>query len=112
MSLPAEAQFGIPQRRRDTGPKPKNVHGLVQDLRGKPLQGARVFIRDMKTNVVRTIDTDQDGIYKVFSLSPTVDYEVHAEFKGMSSDKKIVSSFLDREDNVVNFQLAVAVIDT
>lgn len=109
--MPVGAQFGTP-RRRDTGPKPKNVHGVVQDLRGKVLAGARVFIRDMKTNVVRTLETDAEGIYRVYSLAPTADYEIHAEFKGKASDKKVVSSFLNREDNVVNFQLDVAVIES
>jgi pimeloyl-ACP methyl ester carboxylesterase len=74
--------------------------------------GARVFIRDTKTNVVRTIETDAEGLYRVYALSPTVDYEVHAEFKGKASDKKVISSFLNREDNVVNFQLDVAVIES
>jgi pimeloyl-ACP methyl ester carboxylesterase len=67
--------------------------------------GARVFIRDMKTNVVRTIETDRNGEYKVFGLTPTVDYEIYADFKGKAADKKVVSSFLNREDNVLNFQL-------
>ncbi len=111
IAVPAEAQFGIPGRRPPAGPKPKNVSGIVQDLRGKPLAGARVFIRDTKTNVVRTMDTDAQGLYRVYALSPTVDYEVHAEFKGKVSDKKVVSSFLNREDNVINFQLDVAVIE-
>src|SRR6266704_2990887 len=91
--------------------KPKNIHGVVQDLRGKPLAGARVFVRDMKTKVVRTLETDQAGEYKVYALTPTVDYEIYAEFKGKASEKKFVSSFLNREDNVLNFQLDVAVID-
>jgi pimeloyl-ACP methyl ester carboxylesterase len=112
IAAPLDAQFGLPSRRRDEGPKPKNVHGLVQDLRGKPLAGARVFIRDTKTNTSRTVETDADGIYKVFALAPTSDYEVHAEFKGKSSDKKFVSSFLNREDNVLNFQLDVAAVET
>jgi pimeloyl-ACP methyl ester carboxylesterase len=112
IALPAEAQFGIPRPRRDEGPKPKNVHGLVQDLRGKPVAGARVFIRDTKTNTSRTVETDMDGIYRVFALAPTSDYEIHAEFKGKVSDKKVVSSFLNREDNVVNFQLDVAVVES
>src|SRR5947207_9071022 len=107
----AESQL-FPKTRRDTGPKPKNIHGVVQDLRGKPLSGARVFVKDMKTNVVRTLEADQDGQYKVFALAPTADYEVHAEFKGKSSEKKLISSFLNREDNVLNFQLDVAVIDS
>jgi pimeloyl-ACP methyl ester carboxylesterase len=109
MSLPLEAQL-FPRGRKDTGPKPKNIHGAVQDARGKSLVGARVFIRNMKTNVMRTLTTDQDGLYKVYALPPMADYEVYAEFKGKASEKKIVSSFLNREDNVLNFQLDVAVI--
>jgi dienelactone hydrolase len=111
ISLPAQAQL-FPKTRRDTGPKPKNIHGIVQDLRGKPLTGARVFIKDMKTKIVRTLETDQNGEYKVYALTPTVDYELYAEFKGKESEKKFVSSFLNREDNVLNFQLDVAVIES
>jgi pimeloyl-ACP methyl ester carboxylesterase len=110
LCVSAEAQI-FPKPRKDTGPKPKNIHGVVLDARSKPLSGARVFLKDMKTNVVRTLETDQNGEYKVFALTPTVDYELHAEFKGKSSEKKFVSSFLNREDNVLNFQLDLAVID-
>src|SRR5438093_4041921 len=110
LSLTAEAQL-FPKGRPNTGPKPKNIHGVVQDLRGKPLAGARVFVKDMKTKVVRTLETDQAGEYKVYALTPTVDYEIYAEFKGKASEKKFVSSFLNRKDNVLNFQLDVAVID-
>jgi pimeloyl-ACP methyl ester carboxylesterase len=107
----AEAQL-LPKTRRDAGPKPKNIHGIVQDLRGKPLIGARVFLKNLKTNVSRTLETDQNGEYKVFGLPPDVDYELYADFKGKPSDKKVVSSFLNREDNVLNFQLDVAAIDS
>ena len=110
-SLTAEAQL-FPKGRPNTGPKPKNIHGVVQDLRGKPLAGVRVFVKDMKTKVVRTLETDQAGEYKVYALTPTVDYEIYAEFKGKASEKKFVSSFLNREDNVLNFQLDVTVIET
>src|SRR2546428_13660143 len=108
--LTADAQL-FPKARPDNVIKPKNIHGVVQDLRGTPLPGARVFLRDMKTKVVRTIETDQNGEYKVFALPPHVDYELYADFKGKSSEKKFVSSFLNREDNVLNFQLDVAVIE-
>jgi pimeloyl-ACP methyl ester carboxylesterase len=95
-------------KKRDTGPKPKNIHGIVQDLQNKPVVGARVFLKNMQTSVVRTLDTDQNGEYKVFGLNAMVDYELYAEFKGKSSEKKFVSSYLNREDNVLNFQLDVA----
>lgn len=101
----------FPRPPSDPGFKPKNIHGIVQDARGKRLAGARVFMKDMKTNVVRTLETDQSGEYSVFSLTPTVDYEIYAEFKGKRSEKKFVSSYLNREDNVLNFQLDVSVTD-
>src|SRR5215475_1267583 len=110
LCVDAEAQL-FPKSRRDIGPKPKNIHGVVQDLRNRPLPGARVFLKDMKTNVVRALETDQNGEYKVFGLTPNVDYELYAEFKGKSSEKKFVSAFLNREDNVLNFQLDLAVIE-
>jgi pimeloyl-ACP methyl ester carboxylesterase len=106
-SASAGAQ-AFPKPPVNSAPKPKNIHGVVIDLRNMPLMGAHVFIRDMKTNVVRTIETDQKGEYKVYALTPTVDYELYADFKGKASDKKFVSSFLNREENVLNFQLDVA----
>jgi dienelactone hydrolase len=110
LCAPAEAQL-FPKNRRDTGPKPKNIHGVVQDARGKPLIGARVFLKNMKTNITRTLETDPNGEYKVFGLTPNVDYELYADFKGKASEKKFVSAFLNREDNVLNFQLDVSVIE-
>jgi pimeloyl-ACP methyl ester carboxylesterase len=101
----------FPRPRPDTGPKPKNVHGLVLDMRGQPLPGALVFIRDMKTKIIRTLETDSKGEYRVNALTPTVDYEVYASYKGKESEKKFVSSFLNREDNVLSFQLDVSVIE-
>jgi pimeloyl-ACP methyl ester carboxylesterase len=104
--LPVSAQ----RRRPDPGPQPKNIKGVVQDLRGTPLPGANVYVRDMKTNVTRTLTTNQQGLYEIYSLSPAVDYEVYASFRGMSSAKRFVSSFLNRPDNVLNFQLDMAAI--
>lgn len=112
LSLPASAQFTSAKRRPDPGPMPKNIHGLVTDQRGKPLPGARVFIKDLKTNVVRTLTTNASGMFQQFALTPTVDYEVYADFKGKSSEKRTVSSYLNRQDNVLNFQLDVAMIET
>jgi pimeloyl-ACP methyl ester carboxylesterase len=112
MCVPASAQFTSAKRRPDPGPMPKNVHGVVKDLRGNPLPGAKVFIKDLKTNVIRTLTVDANGAYQQFALPPTIDYEVYAEYKGKVSEKRVVSGFLNRQDNVLNFQLDVAVIET
>jgi pimeloyl-ACP methyl ester carboxylesterase len=110
MFLAGTTFVGAQSRRPDTGPSPKNIRGVVQDLRGTPLPGAHVYIRDMKTNITRTLTTDQQGLYSIFALTPTADYEVYAEFRGQTSEKKLVSSFLNRADNVINFQLDMAAI--
>src|SRR5437016_11152123 len=96
ISSPAHAQL-FPKARPDNVVKPKNIHGGVQDLRGTLLPGARVFLRDMKTKVLRTIETDQNGESKVFGLPPNADYKLYADFKGRWSEKKLVSPFLNRE---------------
>src|ERR1043165_4289846 len=112
VSMPAAAQFTSAKRRPHPRPMPKNIHGIVQDMRGKPISGARVFIRDKKTNVVQTRTTDDKGMYQIFALPPTVDYEVYAEYKKMTSEKRTISGFLNRQDNVLNFQFQVAVVDS
>jgi len=112
VAITAGAQFTSVKRRPDPGPMPKNIHGMVSDLRGKPLVSAKVFIRDLKSNVVRTQTTDSQGIYQIFALPPSIDYLVWAEFNGKSSDRRTVSGFLNRQDNVLNFQLDVAVVES
>lgn len=109
----AQAQItlrGLGGDKRKNEVKTKNIHGVVQDLRGKPITGARVLVRNVKDNTTRTITTDETGAYAVRGLSPDVDYEVRADFRGVISDKKAVSALLPREDNLVNFELDVAVI--
>ena len=111
-SVEAQVTFGggSTRRRPDSAPKAKNVRGIVQDLRGNPLPGARVFIKNLKTTVTRTLVVDDKGAFAVFALPPDVDYEVTADFKGQTTPRKLISSFLDREDNVINFQIDVTVI--
>jgi len=115
LALPLEAQVriggGATRRRADEGPKPKNVHGIVQDARGKPLVAARVFVRNTKTNTTRTVTTNDQGLYSINALPPEVDYEVSADYKGQGSEKRMLSALLNREDNVFNFQIDVAVIE-
>jgi pimeloyl-ACP methyl ester carboxylesterase len=46
-------------------------------------------------------------VYSGVGFPAGSNYEVVAEFRGISSDKKSVSSYLDRVDNVLNFQIKV-----
>ena len=78
--------------RKNTGPKPKTIHGMVEDSNGNPLEGAHVLVRDTKTNVTRTLTTTPDGVYSGTSFPAGSDYEVTAEYRGQISDKRTVSS--------------------
>jgi pimeloyl-ACP methyl ester carboxylesterase len=89
--------------------KTKTVYGVVQDQTGKPIVGARVLIRNVKDNISRTILTDQTGSYQLRGLAFDVDYEVRADFGGAISEVKNINALLNREDNLLNFQLNLAV---
>jgi len=98
----------IPRARPDSGPKPKTIRGTVQTPEGRAIEGAHVLVRDVKSDVTRTLTTNTEGIYNGAGFPSNADYEVIAEFHGQISEKKSISAFLDREDNVLNFQLKVA----
>lgn len=87
----------------------KNVRGLVTDSRGVPVADARVFIRNLATNVTRTHSTNPEGIYEVNGLSAANDYEIRATYDGSESETRLLSAFLARRDNVLNLELPVAV---
>jgi pimeloyl-ACP methyl ester carboxylesterase len=95
----------IPKAKADSGPKPKSIHGTVSDTNGTPIENAHILVRDTKSSVTRTLSTNAAGVYSGNSFPASGDYEVTAEFGGQTSEKKTVSSFLNREDNVLNFQL-------
>lgn len=110
----AQAQItirGLGRGRVDT-PKTKNIHGVVQDQAGKPIVGARVLILNTKDSTSRTVTTDANGAYEIRGLPPDVNYEVRADFKGAVSEKKTVSALLDREDNLISFQLGLVASNT
>src|SRR5262245_40055617 len=86
-------------------PPTKSVHGHVVDARKKSIAGAKVFIRNVNKKTTTVLVTDENGLYAIYGLDPKVDYEVHAEHGKLSSEKKSISWFLDRFDNVFNFEL-------
>jgi pimeloyl-ACP methyl ester carboxylesterase len=93
------------QARKKKEPPTKSIHGHVVDARKRSIVGAKVFIRNVNKKTTTTLITDENGLYAIYGLDPKVDYEVHAEHGKFVSETKSVSSFLDRFDNVFNFEL-------
>jgi len=71
----------------------KVVQGRVVGDGGKPQPGAIVYLKNDKTNDIKSFISTADGAYRFGQLSPEVDYEVWAEYEGKKSATKTVSSF-------------------
>jgi hypothetical protein len=83
----------------------RTVHGLVIDKAESPLGGSVVFLKNLRTNSVRSNYTDETGSYRFSGLDPNADYELHAEKDDMKSIARTVSSFDSRKDIVLNLKI-------
>ena len=83
----------------------RTVRGIVSDKAENPLANSIVFLKDLRTNAVRSSFAEADGSYKFSGLDPNVDYEVHAEHDDTMSATRTVSSFDSRRDIEVILKL-------
>jgi hypothetical protein len=83
----------------------RTVKGVVADKSEEPLQGSVVFLKNTRTNAVRSTFADSDGSYRFSGLDPNADYEVRAEFEGAKSPVKTVSSLDNRKEIIVNLKI-------
>jgi Carboxypeptidase regulatory-like domain len=83
----------------------RTVHGVVMDKSENPIATGVVFLKNTRTNAVKTYIADETGNYRFSGLDPNADYEIHAEKDGAKSPTKQVSSFDSRKDIVLNLKL-------
>lgn len=83
----------------------RTVRGVVMDKSDNPLSGSVVFLKNTRTNSVRSSYTDDTGSYRFSGLDPNVDYELHAEKDNEKSTTRTVSSFDSRKDIVLNLKV-------
>lgn len=81
------------------------VQGTVRDAAEKPVSGAVVQLKDKRTLQVRSFITQDDGGYHFSGLKVDNDYDLKADFKGMSSGWKTLSVFDSRKEPVLNLKL-------
>ena len=91
--------------KRDAVAAQRSLLGQVKDAGDAPLPKAVVYLKNTKTLAVRSFITDDSGNYRFHSLSPNVDYEVHAEFSGAKSDVKTLSAFDSRGEAYINLKV-------
>jgi hypothetical protein len=71
--------------------------GKVLDRHDNPLPDAVVYLSNTRTHAVKSYIVGVDGAYHFPELSPNIDYEVYAQYKGQKSETKTVSQFDDRK---------------
>jgi Carboxypeptidase regulatory-like domain len=81
--------------------------GKVLDKHANPLVDAVVYLSNTRTHTVTTYIVGPDGTYRFPELSPNVEFEVYAQYKGQKSDTKTLSQFDDRKQ--VNIVLRIDV---
>jgi Carboxypeptidase regulatory-like domain len=84
------------------------VEGRITDTDDKPVNGAVVQLKDMRTLQVRSFITQTNGEYHFSGLKIDNDYELKSDYNGMTSGWKTLSVFDTRKEPVINLKLAKA----
>jgi hypothetical protein len=98
---PLRAQ--APDAKRDA--QLRSVSGVVIDKSDSPIAASVVFLKNTRTNSVRSYISDNSGNYRFSGLDPNADYELHAEKDGAKSQTHTISSFDSRKEMVLNLKL-------
>ena len=101
----ATAQINHQNGPVNRGPIDRIAQGEVVDKAGTVLGGAVVYLKNSRTNAVKTYIADGEGHFRFGQLSQNTDYELWAESNGVRSKSKVISSF--NSENQFNFTLKV-----
>lgn len=83
----------------------RTVHGVVLDKSENAVSESIVYLKNDRTNVVRTLYTDPSGKYRFSGLDPNADYEVYAQKGDSKSATHSVTSFDNRKDITLNLKI-------
>ena len=83
----------------------RTVHGSVIDSSQNPVATSVVYLKNVRTQAIKTHIADDAGTYRFSGLDPNVDYEIHAERGDLMSPLKTISSFDSRKDIEINLKL-------
>jgi hypothetical protein len=83
----------------------RTVHGTVVDKDDNIVAAAVVYLENRRTKVIRTLLSDNQGLYSFSGLDPNVDYEIHAELNGLTSINRTISTFDSRDEIVMTLKL-------
>jgi hypothetical protein len=83
----------------------RTVRGVVADKSEKPIQNSVVFLKNLRTNIVLSHFTNDQGNYQFAGLDPNAEYEIHAEFEDQKSATRTVSALDSRKEMTINLKI-------
>ena len=83
----------------------RSAQGTVTAADDSPAAGAVVQLKDMRTLQVRSFIAQDGGNYHFTGLKADNDYQLKADYNGMSSGWKTLSVFDSRKVAIVNLKL-------
>lgn len=84
---------------------PRAVSGAVLDAGDKPIVGATVFLKNLKTKSIRSFTSIEKGHYYFAQVNKTDDFELWAELNGKKSAVKTVSSWDTRTQFISDLKI-------
>ena len=103
--FPARAQEQTKEQKRAEA-QLRVLHGSVIDKDEDPVASSVVYLKNLKSQAVKTYIADESGNYRFSGLDPNVDYEIHAEHDDLTSPVRTISSFDSRRDIEVTLKLS------
>jgi hypothetical protein len=74
------------------------VMGTVVDTNSAPVAGTTVFLKDLKSKIVRSYTTNEKGRFRFAQVNMAEDHELWAEKSGKKTAVKTVSSWDTRKE--------------
>ena len=81
------------------------VEGIVTGPDSRPVACAIVQLNDVRTLQIRSVITAEDGKYHFAGLSTNDNYELHAQFNGVSSGRRRLDVFNGRKIAKIDLKL-------
>jgi hypothetical protein len=81
------------------------VSGFVSDANANPVDGATVFLKDLKSKNIRSFTSVEKGHFRFASVNMSEDHELWAEKDGKKSAVKSISTWDARKEIEVELRL-------